>query len=414
MIKQENSPKDIARELRGQLASEKRRLGFFFGAGTSMAVGLPGIIDLTKQVQEILKEPYKAKYIELQDKLPDRSTVEDILDRVRLCREYIGYDKTARIDCFEGTEAQELDHAICRAIHDIVSKDPKKGLDPQISFSQWLYELAMRREWPVEIFTTNYDLLFEKAMEKIQLPFFDGFIGAERPFFAPASVEADRFHDNAVFPPSGWTRLWKIHGSIGWRLIPATPEDRQIIIRAGNSVLTDEYEQIIFPSREKYSESRKLPFIAYHDRLRKFLSTDDVLMVILGYDFSDQHINDTIFQALNSNPGLAITALVYGDRDEKSARLFTPSRVIKFGQEYRHMSVIGPDKACIGGIERCWDSPDGSAQDAIYWDKKNECFALGDFGCFAKFLQHHVGFEKPFMAKTDSSNEIKESAPESS
>ena len=36
--------------------------------------------------------------------------------------------------------------------------------------------------------TTNYDLLFEQALERTRIPFFDGFSGASEAFFDPSSL----------------------------------------------------------------------------------------------------------------------------------------------------------------------------------------------------------------------------------
>ena len=49
-----HNPSRVAHELREHLASDKRKLGFFMGAGTSMAIGLPGIEKLTEFVKEAL------------------------------------------------------------------------------------------------------------------------------------------------------------------------------------------------------------------------------------------------------------------------------------------------------------------------------------------------------------------------
>lgn len=65
-----HDPFRAARELRDQLASDERRLGFFFGAGTSMAVGLPGIVQLTTQVEGKLTAPQKEQFIQIRSELP--------------------------------------------------------------------------------------------------------------------------------------------------------------------------------------------------------------------------------------------------------------------------------------------------------------------------------------------------------
>ena len=170
----------------------------------------------------------------------------------------------------------------------------------------------VRRESPLEIFTTNYDLLFESAFEQMGISFFDGFVGAVSPFFTVESVEAEmspQFED--VYPPRSWTRLWKLHGSIGWQL-KKDATNRLEIVRVAGALIPDVSAQlVIYPSRDKYVDSRKLPFIAYMDRLRRFLIGGEVLFVVLGYSFGDQHINDVLIQSLRANPRLAISAFMY-------------------------------------------------------------------------------------------------------
>ena len=39
------------------------------------------------------------------------------------------------------------------------------------------------RDYSKEIYTSNYDLIFEKSLEEVQIPYFDGFVGSYEPFF---------------------------------------------------------------------------------------------------------------------------------------------------------------------------------------------------------------------------------------
>ena len=187
-----HDPLSVALEIREQLASEKRMLAFFAGAGTSMAVGFPGISQITHKVSEVLEEPLKGKYLRIMEELPTEANVEAVLDRVRIYCELIGDDEEKTYSCLVGQEARNLDRAICNAICGEFCSDPPKGLNPHLIFAQWLGALRYSRDWPVEIFTLNYDLLFEKAMEAYGIPFFDGFLGSVGPFFVPESVEAER------------------------------------------------------------------------------------------------------------------------------------------------------------------------------------------------------------------------------
>jgi len=300
-------PARATAELREQLASSRRRLGLFLGAGTSMALGFPGIEQLTRDVQGTLEGLAQTHYNTFLDQ--GARNVEDVLSRVRLCRELIGESSLQPIDGLDANAAKTLDTAICNAIHDRVSGSPPGGDAPTRVLAHWLAQTYRQREHPVEVFTTNYDLVFERAMETAGVPFFDGFVGSVAPFFAPESVDPSGLSElREVSPPRAWTRLWKLHGSIGWRLIPAEPADR---ISRGGHLDDGAGELMIFPSREKYAESRRLPFITLQDRLRHFLASGEVLLLVLGYSFSDEHLNEILLQGLRSNSRLSAVALMY-------------------------------------------------------------------------------------------------------
>jgi hypothetical protein len=387
-------------EIREQLASESRRLLFFFGAGTSMAVGLPGVIALTKQIAEALQEPQKEQFGKLQKELPKNANVETILDRLRTLRQLIGDDHAKKYDGLKRADAEKLDAAICQAISEAVRKPAPKGMVPHQTFSQWLRALHSRREWPVEIFTTNYDLFFEQTMEHFGVPYFDGFVGSVEAFFAPESVEADGAkYDEIAYPPRAWTRLWKLHGSVNWRFQQDTKTSRSRIFRAASSECKAGEELAIFPSRDKYSQSRKLPFLALQDRFRHSLLRGESLLVLLGYSFSDQHLNEIIFQGLRSNPHLAVIVLLFEDIEE----------VYSYGIEYRNLSIYGPKKACIGGITGSWSEPQKPKQEWPFWDGSDKKFFLGDFNQFAKYLETFIGFRP--IVPLDSS-ETKAPTPE--
>ncbi|MDD5618327.1 MAG: hypothetical protein PHG69_04470, partial [Candidatus Omnitrophica bacterium] len=104
-----------ALEIREQLASEKRKLAFFFGAGTSMAAGLPGIKELTAKVANELKDNFKKQFEKIKKEISVDANVEDILDRIRIYRELIADSTTAEHAGIKGKEAaKNLDAAICQ------------------------------------------------------------------------------------------------------------------------------------------------------------------------------------------------------------------------------------------------------------------------------------------------------------
>ena len=197
-----------------------------------------------------------------------------VLNRIRLVRELINDNKDNSHNGISGDNIKNLDIEVCRAIHKAVDTTKVEDTSPHEIFSQWLHSSYARRSTPVEIFTTNYDLMFEKAMEKTSVPYFDGFVGGVNPFFSPESVEADNASRHSEFkPPRAWPRLWKLHGSVNWLLQTDSTGIKKKVIRGFGEKESSGQELMIFPSREKYLESRKLPFITFQDRLRQFLSS---------------------------------------------------------------------------------------------------------------------------------------------
>lgn len=371
-----HDPSSVGLQLFEQLGSDKRQLVFFFGAGSSMSVGIPGIEQLTIEVGSLLEEPQSSQY---QRILTDvgKANVEEILNRIRALKELIGDNETREYDGIVGkTQVKQLDEAVCKAIKQVI--ESKSGsIEPQEKFGQWLRIVHSYRELPLEIFTTNYDLLLERALERHGVPYYDGFVGSVNPFFAPESVDTMSDSDSkSSIPPSSWVRLWKIHGSLNWRMISDGETSR--IARSENSG----ENVIIFPSRDKYEESRRLPFLTFQDRLRKVLLKGATLVVVIGYSFSDQHINDILFQGLRSNPRLSIIVPMYLQDDAE--------KVYPHAIEHKNLSVYGPKTACIGGKIGDWQSPAEAvnrwAKPDVFWNSTNDQFSLGDFQCFANFL----------------------------
>ncbi len=378
---------DEAREFREQLASDRRRTAFLFGAGTSQAVGLDGIVQLTAKIPELLSDGLRPSYERVLKDLGSGGTVEGVLDRVRLYRELLGDTGiTDRVSEISGSDAMRLDCAICKAIFERINVDPPNGLTPYVNFGGWVGSIA--RSFPVEIFTTNYDVLIERGLEQVGTPHFDGFVGSYSPTFSPASVDAElgRGHD-AIYPPPSWVRVWKLHGSIGWRTEVSGSRTR--IVRVPHRSVSDTDDLMIYPSRQKYADSRKQPYIAYHDRLRRLLLSGEVLLITAGYSFGDQHINEIIFEAMRMNNRLSVTALMYGDLQES---LMT--NLLKPTQGCRNLTMYCADYASVSGTLGKIHAPTKPPirhREWPFWNSSTGRFTLGDFASFSDYLRIFLG-----------------------
>lgn len=407
-----HDPRRVLETLRNHLTQPEANVAFLLGAGTSCAVRvpvapenesgtdgskvgdevpmrslIPNVAELTaicvKEIRKLDPEAEPKRFgsaydtIELDIRPKDRPTnIEDILSCVRTKLQAIG--KADTLAGLSVGDLAQLEKAIRTTIAAQVNPDPSSFPErlPHEDFVRWI--ARMPRAHPVEIFTTNYDVLLETALEAERVPAFDGFVGCNRPFFSHDSLTRP---ENA--PGTAWTRLWKIHGSINWRL--ATVRGRQRVIR------TEPHGEgeMIMPSNHKYDESRKLPYSALLDRLTKVLERDDTILVVCGYSFSDDHINALIFDALEAKRRPHVIALQYQDPDPESMLATRAAR-------YLNLMVLGPRIGHIGGRRAPWrlEEARGAAQieQAFALDKPPEgdtgfgTMLLGDFARFSQFL----------------------------
>lgn len=386
MTKQ-HSPSQAVKELKDQLSSEKRKLSFLFGAGSSISVGIPGIVELTQKIESSIDGKFSKQFEALKNACgKDCDTIEVILNKLRIIRDLIGESEVVSYHDIEGkTFAQDLDVAICSKISELVSKTSGINIDPHLHFANWLFKYQSKRIHPIELFTTNYDLLLEEAFEEKKIPYFDGFVGTINPFIIPECIEAENTKQHSdVYIPNSWLRLWKIHGSINWFLYKDAGGKKRITRNTGKMCKGGE-EVMIFPSRQKYDESRRLPFLLFQDRLRKYLSQGEILLIINGYSFCDEHINEILFQSLRANKRLAVTALLFGEI--KGPKRMIPESVLKYGLENPNLSILGPDKASIGGNISEWEFDGSPTPDDFYWNEGEKTFELGNFAIFSKFLK---------------------------
>lgn len=386
MTERTYDPVAEVQKLRDHLSSHDKPIALLFGAGTSCAVEasdgqplIPAVAALTERCKEAvlaLGDPFPDGWERIAAGLPDgRRDVEEMLSSARRMLEAIlDGDTSAGLD---RDQLQKLETTIKETIASQVTPDPSRYPDelPHEAMGRWLRSVG--RETPIEIFSLNYDTLIERGLEAEWVPFFDGFVGAHDPFFSPgALVQAD------MLPGRRWTRLWKVHGSVTWSEAGSAPNRR--VIRGPES----ESGEMILPSLRKYEESRKQPYVAMLDRFRGVLSErDDIVLIALGYSFSDQHINEVLFEALDANPGLHVFALCFTDPPNDGI-LYTKAL------SERKLLVFSPEGAVIGGVPGTWSVTDPKGSSARLADVftldgpegPGGKLTLGDFNSFAALL----------------------------
>ncbi|MCP3411313.1 SIR2 family protein [Bradyrhizobium sp. CCGB01] len=207
----------------------------------------------------------------------------------------------SRVHDLDDDRFEKLGERICTEIGKVVDARLPSG-SAYANLVSWV--TGTSRDHPVEIFTTNYDLLLEEAFEAVRAPYFDGFVGGREPFFDPVSIANGDL-------PARWTRLWKLHGSLGW-----CKGEFEEVIRSGKSSAT----HLIFPKHLKYDQTQKAPYAALFDRLKIILSSHDTLLISIGFSFADAHVAARIDEGLASNPLASVFAFQFKSlADEKGA-----------------------------------------------------------------------------------------------
>ena len=379
--------------LQQALAPDKMRIAFLLGAGCPVSIRIPsdteslplipdirGLTELvnTKMAESSsLKDSYSTILGRLNDGDGNSPTIEDILSHVRSLHDVV---RNGSIDGLDQNILARIDEEICKITTEVVGVALPDSNTPYHQLATWIG--GIQRAHPIEIFTPNYDLLIEQALESHKVPFFDGFVGSKQAFFDLTSMENDSL-------PSRWARVWKVHGSINWWRIKSGE-----VIRQDGAALSA--RQMIYPSHLKYDQSRRMPYLAMLDRLRAFLSRGQAVLVTCGYSFADQHLNEVILHGLRSNPTAICFGLLFGERASYSDALDKARR-------HPNLSLLAADGAVLGTIEHDWREDeqtghplngisvvknaetDGSEGDAVKCE-----FTLGDFKNFGTFLAQQL------------------------
>lgn len=388
--------------LRQTLSQDKKPLGFFISAGCPLAVNMPEkewplIPDVAKLTEHIITE-LKSKTEEKNffDKLIEEvilsnlksNNIEDILSFLRGLKE-VSVGNSVR--GFTNENLVELEKNICNKIVEKLEVNLPDKETPYHKLAQWI---SIDREKPIEVFTTNYDLLLEEAFEDLSIPYFDGFVGSRQSFFDLRAVE-----DNLI--PKHWTRLWKIHGSINW----FQKENKEVYRSSLTKANGDSY--LIYPSHLKYEQSRKMPYLALIDQLNRFLRLPNSLMVLSGYSFNDEHLNDTILSALKANPNSMVIALLFDTLtlDNPGEMVERYPKAIQLAKNRNNLALWSSDEAMIGTVRGKWkitsemedeDNLANCIQKIPPMEDSDEkhLLNLGDFSKLGDFLQALIGYNQ--------------------
>ena len=329
--------KEIVQFINREVFNKNKNLNIFIGSGCST----PAIPLMGETMKKILnddeypsiKDEFKTflKVTDAHLKIFEQYLVSDLNDEESKIAE--SYNNFCDIEGFltylnqkinverDKDNKEKLEDIFNSAKKQFVTSIPRylnseyKGnvADIYMNFYNKIFEKRQYESSKLNIFTTNYDLFNEIALEHNSINYSTGFTNTLTSKFNVNQFnyrlvdERNRYKDKWQ-PTTKEANLYKLHGSINW------------IEKKDNIVQTYEESDnvIIYPTILKHRETAQTPYSELFRELSIQLQKPNSTLVTLGYGFGDDHINNIIFQNLANQD---FTLIAFGDIEENKFKM---------------------------------------------------------------------------------------------
>lgn len=310
-LKTEETEKDIVRKEILQVFDVKN-LSFLIGAGCSsyqkgdknQEIGVPIMSELAREFYtEVIDEKDKKFITEILKINIENKPFSDNLEKfMEVLHSYLFLLESQTAD------TAEIDKLILKVTSFLLKKcvnkeNNSKNTDVVDLYSLFYKKLIYRDSnlSKTNIFTTNYDLYSETALDKLGILYTNGFTGLVERYFNPtvfnyAYAEQMELSNNKWNVIDNFIYLYKIHGSVNW----IESNDQNHLFKVKEIQQPDENSKsvMIYPTPMKQVASFASPYSDLFREFQKKLMQDKNVLIVIGYSFSDEHINNLIYQAL--------------------------------------------------------------------------------------------------------------------
>lgn len=319
------------------------------GAGSSIDLG--GVI-FSKSAMEKSGWVYIA--VEKVSLLVDFEILKERFEETRKTKEYgvedfitflfrLEYSNNAGYLIKE--KVSEVKNAILKELKSLCVLPDKANKEKIIPYKTFIKRILSR---PVNLrrtnlFTTNYDLVFETAMDDLGVIYVDGFIGGLKKYFHPESFNFDYYYpaattEGTVSRMERVLHFYKIHGSLNW--IESKEESFLNIygIEKKDSEQLDRDNVLIYPTPMKEQDTIGFPYSEMFRRLANTIQQPQSVLITYGYSFGDSHINRIILESLTiPSFQLLIVSYSWSESIKKMYHQFKDEPSVGF--------IIGPEFA---------------------------------------------------------------------
>jgi hypothetical protein len=330
---------------------QTRNLVVLLGAGASFHVGSPKIRNVSKTDLETLTSHYrielKAEAWDLLDAIIENEyfNLEDVASRLQASIAALTQIKHAQLQIGQEKTPVEIYYSLRDAINktlalscdlpipgQVLSKDPfdanltraaqeltSTTRDPLWAHRLFLSRIVRSRRPNLprpRIFTTNYDLLVEKALDEMRLPYIDGFAGTVNRELDLSTYSLD-FHaidhisQNHIKRLDSALYVHKVHGSVNWYAEESSEDPRGLRVRQRNgeaATTNGDRPVLIYPTPAKESDSLAYPYSDLLRMLSAACQLEDTAVLTVGYSFLDEHLNRMLLNPFATNTSLYLLA----------------------------------------------------------------------------------------------------------
>lgn len=284
-------------ELRLKLAEHMKLddVLFLFGNGASIYAG-------SQDTRGFKLEDYKAKYAELASIIDEVGKLWGIEEQLNALITVRSYYCIVRDEVKEQLVSNLIDEIKSVLIDSFVNSVDYRKLSLHEIFLLKLRTFGCLRK--TDIYTLNYDLAFEYSLDKLAIEYKDGFSGFVNRIFDPRTLQG-----------KDKTGLVKIHGSVNWIVEDGKVKEFQPKFTDGKVKIDDTAPVLIYPTSHKLYQTYSTPYSELMRHMLDEMETGKNVVIVLGYKYGDDHINEILFKALE-NPNNIFYFFLYNPNEQ--------------------------------------------------------------------------------------------------
>lgn len=277
------------------------------GAGTSWHLGAPVIRSIPSELKQVCKKDIETYFGEGKD--PSFEDLMNCLQADRFIKEKKG-ESTITIDqSIKSMQKWLFDNCNTEKTTLNIINDERLNKN-RYHFHETFVKRLLQRPNNLKrasLFTTNYDMAFDYALDNLGIHYINGFMGVHNRCFRPEVYDYDLYYPGQsvtgkVHRAEKVLKYYKIHGSLSWLSTKPSVSNtygiKEIPLNDEFKV-ADDNELMVYPCVSKKSFTLDLPYSELFRQFSQTINQPQSVLFCVGYSFYDEHINDIIKQALS-------------------------------------------------------------------------------------------------------------------